>query len=78
MNILDLVAGISLDSSEMEEGLESLATRAAAKGKLIADAIGTVASKGFDLLKGAITSSVILVCRLILRYHRLQRQQVRR
>lgn len=58
MNILDLVAGISLDSSEMEEGLESLATRAVAKGKLIADAIGTVASKGFDLLKGAITSSV--------------------
>lgn len=58
MNILDLVAGISLDSSEMDEGLESLATRAVAKGKLIADAIGTVASKGFDLLKGAITSSV--------------------
>lgn len=58
MNILELVAGISVDSSGMEEDLESLATRAVAKGKLIADAIGTVASKGFDLLKGAITSSV--------------------
>lgn len=58
MNILELVAGISVDSSGMEEDLESLATRAVAKGKLIADAIGTVATKGFDLLKGAISSSV--------------------
>jgi TP901 family phage tail tape measure protein len=58
VNILELVAGISVDSSGMEEDLESLATRAVAKGKLIADAIGTVATKGFDLLKGAISSSV--------------------
>ena len=58
MNILELVAGISVDSSGIEEDLESLATRAVAKGKLIADAIGTVATKGFDLLKGAISSSV--------------------
>lgn len=79
MNILDLVAGISLDSSEMEEGLESLATRAVAKGKLIADAIGTVASKGFDLLKGAITSSVDTgICRLIPQYPKLLLQRVKR
>ena len=58
MNILELVAGISVDSSGMDEDLESLATRAVAKGKLIADAIGSVASKGFELLKGAISSSV--------------------
>lgn len=58
MNILELVAGISLDSSGMDEDLESLATRAVAKGKLIADAIGTVASKGFGLLENAISSSI--------------------
>lgn len=58
MNILELVAGISVDSSGMDEDLENLATRAVAKGKLIADAIGTVASKGFSLLKNAISSSV--------------------
>lgn len=58
MNILELVAGISLDSSEMDGDLESFATRAVAKGKLIADAIGTVASKGFGLLKNAVTSSI--------------------
>ncbi len=58
MNILELVAGISLDSSGMDDDLENLATRAVAKGKLIADAIGTVASKGFGLLKNAISSSV--------------------